>query len=156
MNVYDLPPINASLNAASTILIALGWFFIRRDRKKQHIACMVSALLTSTAFLACYLIYHFNIKGHGVPFTHPGIVKPIYKTLLLTHVVLAIAILPLIIMTVIPALRAVFDKHRRMGRITMPLWLYVSVTGVIIYFMLYQWFPADEVLKRRALQTLQQ
>ena len=154
MTVYDLPPINASLNAASTIFIALGWVFIRRDRKKQHIACMVSALLTSTAFLACYLIYHFY--SLSVRFTHPGIVKFIYYVLLLTHVVLAIAILPLIIMTVIPALRATFDRHRMLGRLTMPLWLYVSVTGVIVYFMLYQWFPADEVLKRRSAQTLQQ
>lgn len=154
MNVYDLPPINASLNAASTILIALGWVFIRHDRKKQHIAFMVSALLTSTAFLACYLIYHFTALS--VRFTHPGPVKWIYYILLLTHVVLAIAILPLIIMTVVPALRATFAQHRRLGRLTMPLWLYVSVTGVIVYFMLYQWFPADEVLKRRALQTHQQ
>ncbi len=154
MTVYDLPPINASLNAASAIFIALGWWFIRRDKKPQHIVCMITALLTSTVFLTCYLIYHAHALS--VRFTHPGIVKHIYHALLLTHVILAIAILPLIIMTVIPALRATFDKHRRLGRITMPLWLYVSVTGVIVYFMLYQWYPADEVLKRRALQTAQQ
>lgn len=154
MTVYDLPPINASLNAASTVFIALGWWFIRHEKKKQHIICMVSALLTSAFFLGCYLYYHFHVIS--VKFTHPGIVKPIYYTLLLTHVLLAIAILPLVIMTVTPALRAIFDKHRRMGRITMPIWLYVSVTGVIVYFMLYQWFPAEEVLKRRAFLTLQQ
>lgn len=155
MTVYDLPPINASLNAASTIFIALGWWFIRHDRKPQHIACMVTALLTSTAFLACYLTYHFA-GNLTVRFTHPGIVRPIYYTLLLTHVVLAIAVLPLVIMTVIPALRATFDRHRRLGRITMPVWLYVSVTGVVVYFMLYQWFPAEEVLRRRAASALQQ
>jgi len=154
MTVYDLPPINASLNATSTVFIALGWWFIRHERKQPHIACMITALITSGAFLACYLYYHFHVVS--VKFTHPGIVRPIYYVLLLTHVVLAIAILPLVLMTVIPALRALWDKHRRWGRITMPLWLYVSVTGVLIYFMLYQWFPADEVLKRRAAQTLQQ
>ncbi|MEO7934471.1 MAG: DUF420 domain-containing protein [Chthoniobacterales bacterium] len=154
MTVYDLPPINASLNAASTVFIALGWWFIRNERKAQHIACMITALLTSAAFLTCYLIYHFHALS--VRFTYPGPIKIVYYVLLLTHVVLAIAIVPLILMTVIPALRARFDRHRRMGRITMPLWLYVSVTGVIVYFMLYQWYPADEVLKRRALQTAQQ
>lgn len=154
MTVYDLPPINASLNTASTIFIALGWWFIRRDLKKQHIACMVSALLTSTIFLGCYLYYHFHVVS--VKFTHTGIVRPIYYAILLTHVLLAMAALPLVIVTVVPALRATFDKHRRLGRITMPIWLYVSVTGVIVYFMLYQWFPADEVRKRRALQTIQQ
>ncbi len=154
MTVYDLPPINAGLNAASTVFIALGWWFIRREMKKQHIACMISALLTSTVFLGCYLYYHAHVIS--VKFTHPGIVKPIYYVVLLTHVLLAFATLPLVIMTVVPALRAIFDKHRRMGRITMPVWLYVSVTGVLVYFMLYQWFPAEEVLKRRAAQTLQQ
>jgi uncharacterized membrane protein YozB (DUF420 family) len=154
VTVYDLPPINAALNAASTVFIALGWWFIRHDRKKQHIACIVSALVTSAAFLACYLTYHFA-GVLTVKFTHPGIVKSIYYFILITHIILAIAVVPLVIMTVIPALRAIFDKHRRMGRITMPVWLYVSVTGVLVYFMLYQWFPAEEVLKRRAQQTLQ-
>lgn len=154
MTVYDLPVINASLNAASTVFIALGWWFIRRDQKQQHIACMAAALLTSTVFLACYLTYHFHALS--VKFTHPGIVRPIYYFILITHVLLAFATLPLVIMTVVPALRARFDRHRRMGKWTMPIWLYVSVTGVVVYLMLYQWFPADEVLKRRALKVVQQ
>jgi putative membrane protein len=154
MTLYDLPGLNASLNAASTVFIALGWWFIRRDRKPAHIVCMVGALLTSTVFLACYLTYHLQVTS--VKFTEPGIIRPIYFFILITHIILAAATLPLVVMTVIPALRARFDKHRRMGRITMPVWLYVSVTGVLVYFMLYQWFPPDEVLRRRTLQTFQQ
>ena len=146
MSYENFPVVNATLNAASTVFIAAGWWFIRRERKRPHIACMVTALITSTAFLTCYLIYHVNVGS--VKFTAPGLVRWIYYSILLTHVVLAIVIVPLIVMTVIPALRQRFDRHRRMGRWTMPLWLYVSVTGVIVYFMLYQWFPSDEIKTR--------
>jgi len=151
MTINDFPALNASLNAASTAFIMAGWWFIRHERKRQHIICMVSALVTSAAFLTCYLIYHSH---HIVTyFTTPGWPKVVYYIILFTHIPLAGLIVPLILMTVIPALRARFDKHRRLGRITMPLWLYVSVTGVLVYFMLYQWFPPEEVLKRRAAQT---
>jgi uncharacterized membrane protein YozB (DUF420 family) len=141
MTVSDLPPINATLNALSTVFIAAGWWFIRHERKRAHITCMVTALTTSTLFLACYLTYHFLKHGHVTKFTYPGWPKPFYYGLLLSHTVLAIVVLPMIICTVVPALRARFDKHRRMGRWTMPVWLYVSFTGVLVYFWLYQWFP---------------
>lgn len=154
MNVYDLPVVNASLNALSTVFVSLGWFYILRDMKKQHIACMITALVTSTAFLVCYLWYHAHVGS--VKFTHPGFVRPLYLTLLATHTILAGFVPVLIILTLIPALRARFDKHRRMGRWTMPVWLYVSVTGVIVYFMLYQWYPPQEVLDRRAQKVVQQ
>lgn len=146
MSIENFPVLNASLNAASTVFIAAGWWFIRRERKSPHIACMVSALITSTAFLTCYLIYHFNVGS--VKFTATGAVRGIYYSILLTHVILAIVIVPMVVLTVVPALRQRFDRHRRMGRWTMPLWLYVSVTGVIVYFMLYQWFPSDELKTR--------
>lgn len=151
MTVYDLPPINASLNATSTLFIALGWWFIRHDRKPQHIACMIGALVTSTVFLGCYLYYHSHVIS--VKFTEEGPIRTIYFFVLITHIILAAATLPLVIMTVVPALRQRFDKHRRLGRITMPVWLYVSVTGVLVYFMLYQWYPPEEVLKRRITQS---
>lgn len=146
MTLQDLPALNASLNALSTVFIAVGWILIRREQKKAHIACMVNALVTSTAFLTCYLIYHFNVLT--VRFTHPGPIKAFYYVLLLTHVVLAIAVVPLVLMTVVPALQERFDRHRKVGRWTMPVWLYVSVTGVLVYFMLYRWFPSDDLKKQ--------
>lgn len=139
MSIQDLPAVNASLNATATVLLAAGWWFIAHERKRAHIACMVSALVVSAAFLTCYLVYHAHVGS--VRFTAQGIVRPIYFTILLTHTILAITVLPLVILTVIPAVRSRFDRHRRMGRWTLPIWLYVSVTGVIVYFMLYQWFP---------------
>lgn len=154
MDVYDLPVVNASLNALSTVFIALGWIFIRRDLKKQHIVCMVAALITSTAFLVCYLWYHYH--AGSVRFTTQGMVRSIYLTILITHTVLAGFVPVLVTLTVIPALRARFDKHRRIGRWTMPVWLYVSITGVIVYLMLYQWYPPQEVLDRRAQKVVQQ
>ncbi len=138
MTISDLPALNASLNAFSTVFIAFGWYFIRRGFWRQHIACMITALVSSTAFLTSYLIYHAH--AGSVRFTAEGMVRPIYFTILITHVLLAFTVLPLVIMTVTPALRRRWDRHRRMGRWTMPIWLYVSVTGVIVYFMLYQWF----------------
>jgi putative membrane protein len=155
MNVFDLPPINATLNGLSTCLITAGWFAIRREHKRLHVACMISALISSTAFLTCYLSYHFGLiaaVGEGsVKFTVEGWIRYFYYVLLGTHVLLAFLVLPLVIITVIPALRARFDRHRKMGRFTVPIWLYVSVTGVLVYLMLYQWFPSThfQELKRR-------
>jgi putative membrane protein len=147
MSLYDLPAVNATLNGLTTILLLAGWFFIRRGQRSAHIRCMVSALVTSAVFLACYLFYHFH--AGSVKFTHPGIVRTLYLSILLTHTVLAVVNLPLIIATVIPAVRQRFDKHRRLARWTLPIWLYVSVTGVIVYVMLYQLYPPQEVLQRR-------
>jgi putative membrane protein len=160
MNIFDLPPVNATLNGLSTCLIAAGWSAIRSDRKRAHIACMITALVCSTAFLSCYLTYHFGLLsavGEGsVKFTADGWIRPVYYIVLVTHLILAFTILPLVIITVIPALRARFDRHRKLGRFTMPIWLYVSITGVIVYFMLYQWYPSthfEELKKRYELKT---
>ena len=139
MSISDLPALNASLNAFSTVFISAGWYLIRRGFWRQHVACMIVALVSSGAFLTSYLIYHAH--AGSVRFTAPGIVRPIYFTILITHVLLAFTVLPLVIATLVPVFRRRWDKHTRIARWTMPVWLYVSVTGVIVYFMLYRWFP---------------
>ncbi len=141
MSVADLPKLNASLNALATVFIALGWWFITHERKRAHIACMISALVASTVFLGTYVLHKILVHGVHTKFGGDGVWVPIYYILLISHLVLAMVIVPMVIMTVIPALRARFDRHRRIGRWTMPVWLYVSVTGVLVYFMLYEWFP---------------
>jgi uncharacterized membrane protein YozB (DUF420 family) len=139
MNIADLPALNATLNAAATVLLLSGWASIKMNKKSAHICFMILALLVSAAFLTFYLIYHFN-AGH-VPFHGTGFIKIFYLVMLFTHVVLAIANLPLIILTVIPAVQHRFDKHKRLARWTFPVWLYVSVTGVLVYLFCYVWFP---------------
>ncbi|MDB6035479.1 MAG: putative rane protein [Verrucomicrobiales bacterium] len=139
MALSDLPAVNACLNSASTILLTAGYILIRRKRQNAHRNCMIGALATSTLFLACYLYYHYYARR--TVFTNPEWFKPIYLTILLTHTVLAVVIVPMIVLTVVPALRQRFDRHRKIARWTWPLWMYVSVTGVIIYFLLYQIFP---------------
>ena len=143
MDISWFPVVNASLNSLCTLLLVLGWLAIRGEQKGLHIACMVSALIVSSAFLACYLYYHKEVGS--VKFLEQGWIRPVYFTILLTHTVLAAAVVPLVIITVIPALRGRFDKHRKWARWTLPIWLYVSVTGVVIYFVLYQWFPPENL-----------
>ncbi len=141
MTISDLPALNASLNALSTVFISAGWYLIRRGHWRQHIACMIASVITSTVFLASYLTYHYARGGKSTLFSGQGIIRPIYFTILITHIFLAFTILPLVIITLVPVFRRRWDKHRRIGRWTMPIWLYVSVTGVLVYFMLYRWFP---------------
>jgi putative membrane protein len=136
MSVQDLPALNASLNALATVLLTTGWILIKQKRRGAHRLCMLSAFAVSTAFLTSYLIYHFNVGS--VPFQKPGAIRVVYLTILFTHIVLAAAIVPMILMSLSRALGARFDQHRRIARWTMPLWLYVSVTGVVIYVMLYR------------------
>ena len=135
-----LPHLNACLNAASAVLLFTGYSFIRKRNVPAHRACQIAALVVSLLFLASYLTYHYH---HGATrFQGIGIVRPIYFTILLSHTILAIVIVPLIIITFYRALRQDFSRHRRIARITLPLWLYVSVTGVIVYLMLYQIYPS--------------
>ena len=148
MTVYDLPAINATLNSAATLLLVIGIIFIKRGQRKAHAATMVMALVCSALFLGCYLYYHYQVGS--VKFTHQGPVRSLYFAILFSHLILAIVNLPMIIATVIPAVRERFDRHKRIAKWTYPVWLYVSVTGVIVYFMLYQWYPPQEVLDRRA------
>lgn len=141
ISVSDLPAINASLNLISAVLISAGWYFIRRGRWRQHIACMIPALVSSTLFLVGYLIYHAHVGERSTHFTAGGIIRPIYFAILISHILLAFLILPLVIGTLVPVFRRRWERHTRIGRWTMPIWLYVSVTGVLVYLMLYKWFP---------------
>jgi uncharacterized membrane protein YozB (DUF420 family) len=134
------PVIDASLNGASTVLLLTGRWFISRRRIAAHRAFMLSAFVTSTLFLISYLYYHAHVGS--VHFQGTGWSRPVYFTVLISHVVLAVVIVPLVIITLGRALRERFDKHRAIARWTFPLWLYVSVTGVLVYFMLYHWFAA--------------
>ena len=136
MTVHDLPAINATLNALSGILLLTGWRLIRARRMQQHRRCMIAAFVTSSLFLICYLVYHAQVGS--VRFTRPGFVRPLYYAILSTHVTLAIAILPLATLTLSRGLKARYDTHRRIARWTLPIWLYVSVTGVLVYVLLYQ------------------
>lgn len=132
------PVINASLNGASTILLLVGHRFIRQRRISAHRVTMITAVITSTLFLISYLYYHAHVGS--VRFQGTGWSRPVYFSILISHVVLAAAIVPLVIITLTRALRERFDRHRAIARWTYPLWLYVSVTGVVVYFMLYHWF----------------
>jgi uncharacterized membrane protein YozB (DUF420 family) len=131
-----LPAVNATLNAISTLFLTVGWLFIRQRQVDRHRLCMLGALTTSALFLTSYVVYHANVGS--VPFTGQGVIRVVYFTILITHVVLAAVILPLALITLSRALARRFDRHRKIARWTLPLWLYVSVTGVVIYVMLYQ------------------
>ena len=136
----SLPAINATLNATSALLLVAGYVFIRQRKVAAHKACMLGAVTDSTLFLFSYLYLHYHVGS--TRFTGTGAVRVFYFTLLLTHTVLAAAIVPLVLTTLYRAFRGQFEKHRAIARWTLPLWMYVSTTGVLIYFMLYQWFPA--------------
>jgi uncharacterized membrane protein YozB (DUF420 family) len=133
-----LPAVNASLNALSTIFLLAGWRFIRRGEMTRHRLCMIAALIASALFLTSYLVYHANVGS--VPFPGQGAIRYVYFAILITHVILAALILPLALLTLSRALASRFDRHRRIARITLPLWLYVSVTGVVIYVMVYRMY----------------
>ena len=134
-----LPTINAALNSLATVLLAAGWIFIRRGQWRAHRAAMISAFAVSTLFLICYLTYHWLV-GH-VPFKGQGAVRPVYFAILITHILLAVTVPVLAIAMFVLAVKGRWDAHRRLGRITMPIWLYVSITGVVIYLMLYRFYP---------------
>jgi len=136
MSVTDLPALNASLNAISTVLLVTGWVLIKRGERHKHKMCMIAALVTSTLFLTSYVIYHAQVGS--VPFKGTGWIRTVYFAVLIPHVILAAAIVPPVLITASRGLTAKYDKHRRIARWTLPLWLYVSVTGVIVYVMLYQ------------------
>ena len=138
--IERLPALNASLNATSAVFLVIGYAFIRRRRIPAHRACMSAALVTSTIFLASYLTYHYFTGS--TRFIGTGIIRPIYFTILISHVVLAAVVLPMALMTLWRALRERFEAHAKLARWTLPVWLYVSVTGVIVYVMLYHLYAA--------------
>ena len=136
MSLSDLPALNAALNATSAVLLLTGYAFIRRGHVRRHRAAMISACVVSTLFLTSYVIYHANAGSK--PFTGRGPIRALYFTILLTHVVLAAAVPPLALITLWRGLRARFDRHVAIARWTLPIWMYVSVTGVLVYLMLYR------------------
>ena len=132
----NLPSINAALNTTSAVLLVLGYRFIRQGEREQHRKCMLAAFAVATLFIASYLTYHYFARA--TPFGHEGTwLRTFYMSVLLTHTVLATLVAPLVIWTLILALRDRIDRHRRLARVVFPVWLYVSVTGVIVYVMLY-------------------
>jgi len=135
MGIQDLPAVNATLNALSAVFLSAGYLFIRSRRQLAHQRCMLAALATSTVFLASYVVYHANVGSR--PFGGQGPVRLVYYTILVTHVVLAALVVPLALVTASRGLRQRLDAHVRIARWTLPIWLYVSVTGVVIYLMLY-------------------
>ncbi len=141
--VTTLPAINAALNALATVLLVSGYIQIRRGNRQAHKKIMLTAFATSIVFLACYLVYHFALKHYtgssSKPFPGVGTIRSVYLTILVTHVILAAAVPVLASMTIYRALKADWVRHRRIARITFPIWVYVSVTGVVIYFMVYHW-----------------
>jgi uncharacterized membrane protein YozB (DUF420 family) len=136
LTVHDLPAVNATLNAISGILLVIGYLLIRARRIEQHRRVMLAAFATSSLFVICYLVYHAQVGS--VRFTRQGFVRPLYFTILVTHVTLAAATLPLAIITLSRGLKARYARHRAIARWTFPIWLYVSVTGVLVYVLLYQ------------------
>src|ERR687888_71009 len=136
MTVHNLPAMNAILNAISGVLLVIAYVLIRQRRIEQHRKVMIAAFVTSSLFLVCYVIYHSQVGS--VRFTRQGFVRPLYFTILITHVTLAATVLPLAILTLARGLAAKYPQHRRVARWTFPIWLYVSVTGVLVYVLLYQ------------------
>ena len=136
MTVRDLPALNAVLNATSAVLIATGWTLIRRGRREAHKRVMLAAVACSAVFLVSYLTYHYQVGS--VRFQGQGPIRTVYFAILLSHTILAVVIVPLVLITLNHGLRERYDRHRRIARVTMPLWMYVSVTGVVIYWMLYR------------------
>ena len=138
MQVSDLPALNATLNGLAAIFLTVGYVQIRRGRQDLHKRCMLAALVTSALFLVSYVIYHLNVGSR--PFPGQGVIRVIYFAILITHVVLAAATLPLALVTAARGLKGQYSRHVRIARWTLPIWLYVSVTGVVIYLMLYQMY----------------
>jgi len=148
LTISELPAVNATFNFISTLFISSGWYLIRRGAWRAHIACMVVAVLSSSCFLAGYLIYHAHVGERSTHFAAGGAIAGVYFTILISHILLAFVTLPLVIITLIPAFRRRWDKHKRIARWTMPIWLYVSVTGVLVYLMLYKWYPPASLALR--------
>ena len=136
MTIHDLPAVNASLNALSGILLVIGYTLMRLRRIELHRKFMIAAFTASSLFLICYVVYHAQVGS--VRFTRGGFVRPLYYTILITHVALAITVVPLAIITLSRGLKGLYPQHRRIARWTFPIWLYVSVTGVLVYVLLYQ------------------
>ena len=140
MDLNIFPPLNAGLNGASAVLLTTGRVLIRKKKVRLHRACMITAVVTSSLFLISYLYYHAHVRSVHFPGT--GWVRPLYFTILISHTVLAAVVVPLVVLSLNYGLSSRFDRHRRLARWTFPIWLYVSLTGVVVYIMLYQIYGA--------------
>ena len=138
MTVYDLPAVNATLNGIAAILLVIGYVLVRQRRLEQHRKVMLAAFGTSVLFLISYVVYHANVGSR--PFPGRGPIRAVYFSILITHIILAAAIVPLALVTLSRALSAKYDRHRAVARWTLPIWLYVSITGVAVYVMLYRMY----------------
>jgi putative membrane protein len=135
ISTSQLPTLNAALNSLSAVFLFAGYLYIRGKNRQSHRRCMLAAFACSSVFLISYLVYHFKVGSVG--FKGQGWIRPVYFTILITHTILAATVVPLALITLVRALRERFDAHRRIARWTLPIWLYVSVTGVVVYLMLY-------------------
>ncbi len=142
MSVSDLPAVNASLNALATVFLTLGFIFIKRGQKRAHRNCMIAAVTTSAIFLVFYVLHKILVRGVHTPFGGEGFIRTAYYVMLISHILLAMAIVPLVLITLNRGLKERWEHHKKIARWTWPIWMYVSVTGVLVYLMLYQWFPA--------------
>ncbi len=140
-SIYSLAPLNAILNSTAAMLLLAGFYFIKQRNIAAHRFCMISAVCVSAAFLTSYLIFHYEVGD--ILFTGQGWIRPVYFAILIPHVILAVTILPLALTTLYFGLKSNFARHRRIARWTWPLWMYVSVTGVIVYLMLYQLYTPN-------------
>jgi putative membrane protein len=145
MTAHDIPPIEAVLNGVATALITAGFIFIKSGNKARHRTCMLSAAVASALFLVFYVIYHALTLGHPQHFGGTGPIRQVYYFILITHIPLAALIAFLVPRTFILALKGDFVRHKAWARVTFPIWYYVSVTGVLVYFFLYVWWPAPPV-----------
>jgi len=141
MTAADLPPINASLNALATVLLVSGIIAIKREEKRAHGLLMGATFAVSCVFLVCYVAHKILVRGVHTPFGGEGGWRIVYFVMLISHIILAICVPPLAIITMRHALKGRYDAHKRWAKVTFPVWLYVSVTGVLVYFFLYRWFP---------------
>jgi len=142
IHVNDIPPLNAALNAVATLLMTIGFIFIRQKKINAHRACMLSAGVVSAIFLVGYVAHKIMVRGVHTPFGGEGVIRAVYYAMLISHIILAISIAYLVPRTFYLALSGRIEQHRAWARWTFPIWYYVSITGVLVYFFLYQWWPA--------------
>ncbi len=141
MSIDQLPALNAALNAVAAVLLVTGWVMIKRKRITAHRNCMIAAFAVSAVFLVSYVAHKIGVRGVHTPYNGEGLIKTAYLVMLISHILLAMAVPVLAIIMIRLGLKGRIDKHRKLGRIALPIWMYVSVTGVLIYFVLYHWNP---------------
>jgi uncharacterized membrane protein YozB (DUF420 family) len=153
MSIHDLPALNAALNGLATVLLVVALVFIKQGRIQAHRATMLAAFGVSCVFLVFYVAHKIGVKGVHTPFGGQGLIRQVYYAMLISHILLAMAIVPLALVTLFRGLKRDDARHKKIARLTWPIWFYVSITGVLVYFMLYVWFPAPSTLEKRAAAT---